>query len=63
MNNCLMTKRDLLTLLQELVRSASISNYSSDDHSGCNGWYVVDHERLMSNIEVEIDKLKTEEGE
>lgn len=52
-----MTKKEVLELLLELIRNATISHTDPDDYSGCNSTYYVDQEQLMKNIESELNKL------
>ena len=51
-----MKKKAILEMLQELLRTAVISETDPDDISGCNTRYYVDQEQLMKNIETELDK-------
>lgn len=50
-----MNKRDILLLLRELLRDASIMQSDPDDASGCNTRYYVDQEQLMRNIEAALE--------
>lgn len=51
-----MNRIALLLLLQKLLRDAVCSYTPADDHSGINTTYLVDHERLMANIERELEQ-------
>jgi hypothetical protein len=52
-----MSKREILKLLRDLLRDATIAETHPDDWSGCNTRYYVDQEQLMKNIEAELEKI------
>lgn len=52
-----MSKKEILELLRELVRNATYSWTSPDDHSGVSTRYYLDQEQLMLNIESELEKI------
>ena len=56
-----MTKKQVLELLRELLRTAFQAHTDQDDVSGYSTIYLVDQEQLMRNIEVELEKISPEE--
>jgi hypothetical protein len=52
-----MSKFEILVMLKELLRTAVVSKTDPEDASGCNTIYLVDQERLIRNIEVEMEKV------
>lgn len=58
-----MEKKMLVIVLkefQDLIRSAILSKTDPDDISGFSTVYIVDHERLMGNIEARIGEIEEE---
>lgn len=49
-------RREVLLLLQELLRDSSHMVLANDDPSGCATQYLVDHERLMANIAAKLEE-------
>lgn len=52
-----MSKREILEMIRELLRTAYLSHTDPDDQSGCSTKYFVDQEQLMRNIEAELEEL------
>ena len=55
-----MHKKEVLLLLQDLIRNAVISHTDSEDMSGWNTKYMVDQEQLLINIQKELDTIEGE---
>jgi hypothetical protein len=55
------SKVEVLTLLQELFRTAVVTRTVPDDPSGLSTTYLVDQEQLMRNLEDALDKARAEQ--
>lgn len=53
-----MEKLEILRMLRELLRDATYSHTDPDDLSGLSTVYYVDQERLMRNIEADIEEIE-----
>lgn len=52
-----MSKKEILLLLQELLRNAYYAYTDEQDASGISTKYYVDQEQLLKNINDELEKL------
>jgi hypothetical protein len=57
------SKVEVLTLLQELFRTAVLTRSVPDDPSGLSTTYLVDQEQLMRNLEDALEKTVPEDKE
>jgi hypothetical protein len=55
------SKKEILDMLSNLIGQSGHYQPADNDPSGCFGTYIIDQERLLKLIDIEIKGLKVED--